>query len=57
MEQLSAQGHSVDMKITVTHHGSLLAGESECCQQHKGAVTANFYKRNRDIPIGNHTIA
>lgn len=46
MEQLSAQGHSVDMKITVTPHGSLLAGESECCQQHKGAVTANVYKRN-----------
>jgi len=44
MEQLSAQVHSGDMKITVTHHGSLLAGEGKCYLQYKGAVTATQKK-------------
>lgn len=39
MEQLCAQRHRGDMEITVTHHWSLLAGESEWCLQCKCAVT------------------
>lgn len=39
MEQLCAQRNSGDVEITVTHHGSLLAGENQWCLECKCMVT------------------